>query len=60
MHKTSPAEIPGGLDDFYADGSTLEEDTTTSTLSSSATGDNNGDLYKISKHGCYTYSEVER
>ncbi len=55
VHKTSPAEIPGGLDDFYA-GDTLDEDT---SISRAATSNGDG-LYEISSRSTYTYRELER
>eukprot|EP01084_Bolivina_argentea_P143425 251868_1 len=54
IHKTSPAEIPGGLDDFYAYG-TLEEDTAISCADT-----NNAGIYEISSRSSYTYRELER
>ncbi len=54
IHKTSPAEIPGGLDDFYADG-TLEED---ASISCADTG--NAGIYEISSRSSYTYRKLER
>ncbi len=54
IHKTSPAEIPGGLDDFYAD-RTFEEDMAVPGADTDNTG-----IYEISSGSSYTYHELER